>query len=234
MRDASASPKTNQLLAALPASAYRRLLPDLEATALSLDQTLFLRARPLQFAYFPTSSIVTFSYAIEKGALVNAWSVGREGMVGISLLLDGRQRDGRADVSFGGHAFRIPAAALQREFRRAGALQHLLLRYVYALVTQASQLAVCNQNHLIEQRVCRFLKRTFDRIGGDEVFVTQERIAMMLGVRRESITEIALRLQQAGIIKYGRGQVTLVNRMKLEQRACACGGIIRRAFAAVS
>ena len=165
--------------------------------------------------------------------MAKAWPVGREGIVGISVFLGSPHRDSRADVQFAGLAYRISASALQSEFRRAGALQHLLLRYVYALITQASQLAVCNQNHSIEQRVCRFLSRTFDRVDGNKVFITQVRIGMLLGVRRESITLIELQLQRAGIIEYSRGFITLINRKKLEKRACACGGIIRRAFAAV-
>jgi hypothetical protein len=232
--DAFATPMDNHLLAALPKSAYRRLLPHFEAATLTADQTLFPRTGPLPFAYFPTESIVTLSYAIEEGAMAKAWPVGREGMVGISLILGSPDRHSRADVQFGGLAFRIPASVLQGEFRRGDALQRLLLRYVFALVTQASQLGVCNQHHTIEQRLCRFLSRAFDRLSGDTISITQVRMGQLLGVRRESITEIALRLQEADIIKYCRGYVTLINRKTLEERACACGGIIRQAFAAVS
>jgi Crp-like helix-turn-helix domain len=228
------NPRSNQLLAALPASAYRRLLPHLVRTNLSADENLFRASRPSQFAYFPTSSVVTLSYAVEeKGAMAKAWPVGREGMVGISLFLGSPDRDNRADVQFAGVAFRISAPVLKAEFLRAGALQQLLLRYVFALVTQASQLGVCSHYHSTEQRLCRFLSRTFDRMDGAETFVTQSRIATVLGVRRESITESASRLQQAGIISYRRGQVTLINRKKLEARECGCGEILRRAFAAV-
>jgi Crp-like helix-turn-helix protein len=232
--DASAAPMANQLLAALPAAAYRRLLPHLEAITLSLDQPLFARPGPNQFAYFPTESIITLSYAVEEGAMAKAWPVGREGMVGISLILGGPDGDSRADVQFAGRAFRIAAAPLRAEFRRGGTLQHLLLRYVSALITQASQLGVCGQHHFLEQRLCRFLSRACDRVGRDELFVTQERIAKLLSVRREGITEVALRLQNAGIISYRRGHITLVNRKELAARACACGEIIRRAFASVS
>jgi hypothetical protein len=224
----------NQLLAALPRAAYRRLLPHLEATTLTVGQTLFPRAGPLPFAYFPTESIVTLSYAIEEGAMAKAWPVGREGMVGISLILRSPDRDNRADVQFGGLAFRIAASVLRGEFGRGGALQYLLLRYVFALITQASQLGVCSQHHTIEQRLCRFLSRAFDRVSGDKIFITHVRISQLLGVRRESITEVALRLHEADIIQYSRGHVTLINRKRLEDRACTCGGIIRRAFAAVS
>lgn len=224
----------NQLLAALPKAAYRRLLPHLEATTLDAGQKLFPATGPLQFAYFPTDSIVTLLYALEEGAMAKAWPVGREGMVGISLILGNSRRDNRAGVQVGGRAFRMPASVLLVEFRRGGALQRLLLRYVFALITQASQLCVCSQHHLIEERLCRFLSRAFDRIDGDELLITQERMSQCLGVRRESITEAALHLQRAGIIQYCRGQLTLLNQKKLEERACACGEIIRRAFAAVS
>ena len=229
------TPKTNRLLAALPETAYRRLLPDLEASTLRVGDTLFRPAGQLQYAYFPTTSIVTLSYAVaEDGAMAKAWPVGREGMVGISLFLGEPKRGNRADVQIGGVAFRLPASALLAEFKRAEALQHLLLRYVFALVTQASQLGLCNHYHPIEQRLCRFLSLLFDRVPGDEVEITQERIARLLGVRRVSITQAAVHLHAAGVIEYWRGHVHLVSRTKLEARACPCAAIIRRAFASVT
>jgi Crp-like helix-turn-helix domain len=232
--DASTTPKANRLLAALPEAAYRRLLPNLEATTLRVGESLFSPAGRLQFAYFPTSSIVTLSYPIEEGgAMAKAWPVGREGMVGISLFLNGLTHDNRADVQVHGLAFRLPASTLLVEFRRASAFQHLLLRYVFALMTQASQLGVCSHHHPIEQRLCRFLSRLFARVSGDEVAITHERMGKLLGVRRESITEAALKLQAAGIIEYGRGRVKLISRKKLEARACACDALIRRAFEVV-
>ena len=231
-----ASPTANQLLAALPRAAYRRLLTNCEEVHLTDDATLFEPNSPLLFAYFPANSIVTLSYAVEEaqGAVAKAWPVGREGVVGISAILGNPQLDSQADVQFAGLAYRIPVSDLLAEFHRADALQRLLLRYVFALITQASQLGVCNRYHPVEQRLCRFLSRTFDRIDGNEVYVTQERIGKILGIRRESITESAVRLQQAGIIEYSRGHVKLLKRKMLDARACACGGIIRRAFAAVS
>jgi len=232
---APTSPSANQLLAALPRAAYRRLLTNCEEIRLTNDETLFEANSPLQFAYFPASSIVTLSYAAEEDqGLVAKALVGREGVVGISAILGNPQLDSRADVQFAGLAYRIPVADLLAEFHRADELQRLLLRYIFALIMQASQLGVCNRHHPVEQRLCRFLSRTFDRIEGDEVFVTQERIGKILGIRRESITESASRLQQAGIIEYCRGHLTLLNRKMLDERACACGRIIRRAFAAVS
>ena len=165
--------------------------------------------------------------------MAKAWPVGREGIVGISLFLGGRQRDHRADVQIGGLAFRLSASALLVEFRRAGAFQHLLLRYVFALVTQASQLGVCSNYHPIEQRLCRFLLRLFDRVSGNEVAITQERIGELLGVRRVSITQAAGKLQAAGSIECLRGHVRLISQKKLEERTCACNAIIARAFEAM-
>jgi hypothetical protein len=228
------SPRANELLAALPAAAYRRLLPDLQATSLETGDTLFRPDGQLQFAYFPTTSIVTLSYAIEgDGLRAKAWPVGCEGVVGISLFLGSPRRDNRADVQIGGLAYRIAAAPLIAEFRRAGALQQLLHRYVFALVTQASQLGVCGNHHTLDQRLCRFLMRLFDRVPGDEVAITQERMGTLLGVRRVSITLAAGHLQTAGVIEYRRGHVRLLKRKELEERSCACLGIIRRAFGAV-
>jgi CRP-like cAMP-binding protein len=233
--DASRTPKANGLLSALPDAAYRRLLPDLELTTLRVGETLFLPTARLTCAYFPTSSIVTASYAIERdGATAKAWPVGREGMVGISLVLGGPTADHRANVQFGGLAFRLPAPALLAEFQRAGALHHLLLRYVLAVVTQASQLGMCSHYHLLEPRLCRFLARVFDRVPGDEVAITQVRLAELLGVRRVTVTHAATHLQEAGIVEYTRGRVRLISREKLEERACACNVIIRRAFEAVA
>ena len=162
--------------------------------------------------------------------MAKAWPVGREGMVGISLFLGGPKRYDRADVQVGGLAFRLSASALRAEFRRAGALHHLLLRYVFALITQASQLGVCNHYHPIEQRLCRFLSRLFDRVSGDEVVMTHERMGELLGVRRETITTVASQLQAAGIIGYRRGHIKVISRTKLDKKACVCGAIIRRAF----
>lgn len=166
--------------------------------------------------------------------MAKAWPVGREGVVGVSIFLGGAQRESRADVQVGGLAFRLPAAALLTEFKRAGEFQEVLLRYVFALLTQASQLGVCANYHPIEQRLCRFLGRLFDRLPGEEVIMTQERIAEFLGVRRVSITGAATQLRAAGIIEYHRGQVRVISRQKLDERSCSCGAIIRRAFNAVS
>lgn len=224
----------NRLLAALPAATYRRLAPHLECVTLAVGEHLYRPAGSLRFAYFPVDSIVTLSYAIGGRATAKAWPVGREGMVGISLFLGGAQhRFNRAEVQFRGVALRISASALLTEFQRAGAFQRLLLRYVFASITQASQLSVCNLYHSADQRLCRFLSRGFDRVSGKDLVITQSRIAALLGLRREAITDSALQLQEAGVIKYFRGRITLIDRRALEKRACACDQIIRRAFAAV-
>jgi hypothetical protein len=225
----------NQLLAALPAATFRRLTPHLKSVTLAVGERLYASTGALRFAYFPVDSIVTLSFAVGGRAMAKAWPIGCEGMVGICLLLGGAaRRFNRAEVQFRGTALRIPASALLAEFRRRGALQRLLLRYVFASITQASQLSVCNLYHSADQRLCRFLSRGFDRANGEALVITQSQIAALLGLRREAITEIALQLQVAGIIQYRRGSITLIDRRALEKRACACDAIIRRAFAAVS
>jgi len=233
--DSPSSARDNALLAALPEAAYCRLLPDLEATTLRVGDVLFRRTGRPSFAYFPTRSTVSLLYAADTaGAMATAWPVGREGMVGISLFLGVQKLDNQADVQIGGTAFRLPAPALLAEFRRASALQHLLLRYVFALITQASQLGVCNHYHSVEQRLCRFLLRAFEHVGGEQTDLTQGRIAQLLGVRRVSITHAAMSLQSDGLIEYVRGRVTLLDRNKLAERSCVCAAIIARAFAAVT
>jgi hypothetical protein len=231
----SDSPRTNALLAALPVAVFKRLKPSLEAVQLEVGETLFRQSGKLQFAYFPTDSIVTLSYAVAaNGAMAKAWPVGREGVVGISLFLGSPKRENRADVQIGGLAYRLPAEVMSAEFRRGGEMQRLLLRYVFALVTQASQLSICNAYHATDRRLGRFLLRIFDRVSTPEVAITQDRISALLGVRRVSITQAAGQLQAAGIIEYRRGHIKLVDEKKLEERSCACAGLIRRAFAAVS
>jgi Crp-like helix-turn-helix domain len=231
----SSSPKDNALLAALPPAAYRRLLPDLEAATLTEDEVLFQPTGRPQFAYFPTRSTVSLMYAADAaGAMAKAWPVGREGMVGISLFLGVDRLDSQAKVQLGGAAFRLPSSALLVEFRRASALQQLLLRYAFALITQASQLGLCNHLHTVDQRLCRFLQRTFDRTGEPQIELTQGRIGELLGVRRVSITQAAMALQREGVIQYVRGRVRLLDRRKLEQRSCICASVIAQAFAAVT
>jgi CRP-like cAMP-binding protein len=230
---AGATPKANALLAALPDAVYNRLLPDLEATRLRHGDILLTPGKTMKYAYFPTGSIVALLHQLDTaGTMAKAWPVGREGLLGISVFLGVPHFVRRMDVEIGGSAFRLPARALQAEFRRGGAFQQLLLRYVFALIMQASQLGICGQYHPIEQRLCRFLLGAFDRVG-DELGITQQRMAQLLGTRRVSISKAAMQLQQEDLIDYARGRVILVNRKKLEERSCVCTAIIRQAFEAV-
>jgi CRP-like cAMP-binding protein len=187
----------------------------------------------MKYAYFPTSSIVAVLHEVDApGTMAKAWPVGREGVLGISLFLGKPHFVHQVDVEIGGTAFRLPVRALLAEFRQGGAFQQLLLRYVSALITQASQLGICGSYHPIEQRLCRFLLSAFDRVG-DELGITQQHMGQLLGARRVSITKAAMQLQQEHLIDYARGRVTLLNRSKLEERSCVCTAIIRRAFEAV-
>jgi CRP-like cAMP-binding protein len=232
-----ATPKANRLLAALPEAAYRRLLPDLEARTLQFGEVLFHRTGRLQYAYFPTDgTVVTLSFPVEEGRpMAKTWpvAVGRQGVVGVSIFLGNGRREHSAAVQVAGLAFRLPAAALLNEFKRAGVFQHLLLRYVFALVTQASQLGACNSHHSIEQRLCRVLSLWFAQGADHRIAFTHEHIAKLLGVRRESVTEAAWRLQSDGVIDYQRGNIRLISRKKLQERACPCAAIIQRAFQSV-
>jgi CRP-like cAMP-binding protein len=233
--EAAASTRTNSLLAALPHAAYRRLLPELQPITLHSGEVLCRANTRVKFAYFPGDSIVAAMYPTnEAGARAKAWPIGREGMLGVSLFLGVERLDNQAEVQVGGSAYRLPAAALLGEFRQAGALQQLLLRYSFALIYQASQLAVCNNYHPIEQRLCRLLLLAFDRVGATEIELTQQRIADCLGVRRVSVTRAAMGLQRDHLVDYVRGRVRLINRKGLTQRACVCAGVIARGFAAVT
>jgi CRP-like cAMP-binding protein len=229
------SARANALLAALPRAVYRRLLPELQVSTLQPSEVLCRPNERMKFAYFPTDSIVAVMYGTdEAGSMAKAWPVGREGMLGISLFLGVERLDNQTEVQVAGTAFRIPAAALMAEFRQAGALQRLLLRYAFGLIMQASQLGVCNHCHPIEQRLCRLLLLAFDRVGAREIDLTQQRIAELLGVRRVSVTHAAMRLQRNHVIEYVRGRVRLVDRKKLAECSCVCAGIIARGFAAVT
>lgn len=223
------TPRQNHLLAALPAAVYQRLLPYLELVTLPRGQILFPPPGKMRYAYFPTTSIVTFSYAIDKSASAKAWHVGNEGVAGLSSLCSPIRND-QTEVQTAGHAFRLAVHALRAEFRRGGAFQQLLLRYLQALITHVSQLGVCNQYHTLDKRLCRFLLRAFDQAPANELAITQQRTADLLGVRRVGITEAIGRLQAAGIIRCGRGHLTLLSRRKLEARACACYAAIKKEF----
>lgn len=225
------SPRQNRVLAALPEAVYRRLLPRLEFIALPAGKVLFRPDHKLRYVYFPVTGMVTVSYGMDRrGAPANAWPVGNEGVVGISSFLGAPTRSDRAVTQIAGHALRLDADVLRAEFRRAGALQQVLLRYVRARLAQTSQLGACGHDHTLSERLCGFLLRAFDQLPTRELAITQERIAHLLGVRRVGVSEAAGALQAAGIIRYARGHILLLNRRKLEARACACHAAIEQAF----
>ncbi len=220
----------NQLLAALPAAAFERLAGYLERVPMRLGEMLYEPGEQLQHAYFPVSSIVSLHYVMETGASASVAGVGNEGMVGISLFMGGDTTPSSAVVQTAGVAYRLERRWLKQEFERSGALQHLLLRYTQALMTQMTQTAVCNRHHSVEQQLCRWLLVTLDRIPSGEIVMTQELVAGMLGVRREGITEAAGRLQDAGVIRYRRGHIAVLERAGLETRVCECYAVVRKEF----
>jgi len=231
--DTAHSPNQNHLLAALPDAEFERIAPHLERVAMPLGEVLYESGGQLQHVYFPTTAIVSLHYVTESGASSEIAGVGNEGVLGISLFMGGNTTPSRAIVQTGGHGYQLKAPLLMKEFnrvggRRAGVMQHLLLRYAQALITQISQTAVCNRHHSVEQQLCRWLLLTLDRLPSSELTMTQELIAGMLGVRREGITEAAGHLQQAGFIRYRRGHITVVNRAGLESRVCECYGVVKK------
>jgi len=225
---ASHTPKQNHLLAALPAADYERLLPNLELVRLELGSALYESGSRQEHVYFPTASIVSLLYVMENGASAEIAIVGNEGVVGISLFMGGETTPSRAVVQSAGHAYRLKASILKKEFERGGQLQYLLLRYTQSLITQMAQTAVCNRHHAVEQQLCRWLLLSLDRLPSNELTMTQELIANMLGVRREGVTEAAGKLQTAGLIQYTRGKITVLDRPQLEERVCECYAVVKR------
>jgi CRP-like cAMP-binding protein len=195
-----------------------------------LAQVLYESGAALSHVYFPTTSIVSLLYVLENGASAEIAVVGNEGIVGVSMFMGGKSTPSRAVVQSGGHGFRLKAEALEEEFNRAGPALHLLLRYTQALITQMSQTAVCNRHHSLDQQLCRWLLLSLDRLQGNDLVMTQELIANMLGVRREGVTEGALKLQQAGLIRYARGRITVLNRAGLEKRTCECYAVVKKEY----
>ena len=222
------NPNQNHLLAALPAADFERIATHLEPAPLALGQMLYEPDEQLKHAYFPTTAIVSLHYVMASGASAESAGVGNEGMVGISLFMGGDTTSSSAVVQTAGHGYRLERRLLKQEFDRGGVLQRLLLRYTQALVTQMSQTAVCNRHHAVDQQLCRWLLLTLDRLPSTELVMTQELVAGMLGVRREGITEIAGQLQQAGIIRYRRGHISVLDRSGLEARACECYGVVKK------
>jgi len=224
------TPGQNHVLAALPAPEYERLQPHLELVPLPLGGVLYESGAELRHLYFPTTSIVSLLYILANGASAEIAVVGNEGIVGISLFMGGETTPSRAVVQSAGHAFRLPVKLLKEEFARAGIMQHLLLRYTQALITQMAQTAVCNRHHSVDQQLCRWLLLSIDRLASDEVVMTQELIANMLGVRREGVTEAAGVLQHAGLIRYRRGHIAVLDRPGLEARSCECYEVVKREY----
>jgi CRP-like cAMP-binding protein len=218
----------NLLLAALPAADYERLLPHLEPVALPLGWALYESGDRIAHVFFPTEGIVSLLYVMENGASAEIAVTGNEGLIGVSLFMGGESTPSRAIVQSAGQAYRLGAETLKREFQRGGHLQHLLLRFTQALITQMAQTAVCNRHHTVEQQLCRWLLLSLDRLASSEVRMTQELIANMLGVRREGVTEAARRLQDAGLIRYQRGQISVLDRPRLEGRVCECYAVVKR------
>jgi CRP-like cAMP-binding protein len=221
----------NQLLAALPAAEFERLAGHLERVPMRLGDMLYEPGEQLQHAYFPVSCIVSLHYVMATGASASVAGVGHEGMVGISLFMGGNTTPSSAVVQTAGVAYRLERRLLKEEFERSGAMQHLLLRYTQALMAQMTQTAVCNRHHSVEQQLCRWLLVTLDRIPSGQIVMTQELVASMLGVRREGVTEAAGRLQAAGVIRYRRGHITVLERAGLELRSCECYDVVRKEFA---
>ena len=222
------SPRQNHLLASLPAADYERLLPDLELIPMPLGWAVYEAGGPQGYVYFPTTSIVSLLYVMESGASAEIAITGNEGLVGISLFMGGESTPSRAVVQSAGHSYRLKASVLKKEFAVGGALQHLALRFTQALITQMAQTAVCNRHHSVEQQLCRWLLLSLDRLPSNELAMTQELIANMLGVRREGVTEAAGKLQEAGLIRYSRGHITVLDRPNLEKRVCECYAVVKR------
>jgi CRP-like cAMP-binding protein len=224
------TPKQNHLLAALSAGDYARLLPNLELIAMPLGWALYESGGHLGYLYFPTSSIVSLLYVMENGASAEIAITGNEGLVGISLFMGGESTSSRAVVQSAGNGYRLKASILKGEFALGGQFARLALRFTQALITQMAQTAVCNRHHAVDQQLCRWLLLSLDRLPSNELMMTQELIADMLGVRRGGVTEAAGNLQAAGLIHYHRGKITVLDRPKLEQRVCECYGVVKKEF----
>jgi len=223
-------PRANQILAALPAAEWERWLPQLEPVDMPLGKVLYESGMTLTHLYFPTTAIVSLLYVMENGASAEIAIVGHEGLVGISLFMGGDSTPSRAVVQSAGKGFRLKAGGMMNEFNRSGPVMHLLLRYTQALITQMAQTAVCNRHHTLDQQLCRWLLLSLDRLPGNELVMTQELIANMLGVRREGVTEAAGRLQKDGLISYQRGRITVLDRGQLEQRTCECYAVVKKEY----
>lgn len=224
------SPLQNHLLAALPAAEFARLSPHLELVPMLLGEVLCESGCHLQHVYFPTSAIVSLDYIMENGASAEIAGVGNEGIFGISLFMGGETTPSRALVQTGGYGFRLKSKLLLEEFNRGGPMRHLLLRYTQALISQMAQTGACNRHHSLEQQLCRWLLLTLDRMPSNDLVMTQEMIASMLGVRRESVTEAAGKLKHRGVISYHRGHITVLDRSGLNAHVCECYEVVKTEF----
>ena len=220
--------RENLLLAALSAKQLKRLAPLLEPMEMPLGDVLYESGRQQQYVYFPTTSLISLLYVLESGASSQIAVVGNDGVVGVSLFMGGETTPSRAVVASAGDGYRLPARAIKREFTKGGPIQALMLRYTQSLITQMAQTAVCNRHHSVDQQLCRWLLHSIDRLGVPDITMTQELIATMLGVRREGVTAAAGKLQKAGVIRYRRGHIRVVDRRKLEKLSCECYEVVRR------
>ena len=220
----------NHLLAALSGDEWQRILPALETVYMSLGQAIYEYGSKLNRVYFPTTAIISLTYETENGESAQIAVVGNEGVVGISLFMGGESTPSRAVVTSAGHGFALAAGPLKAEFDRSGSVMHLLLRYTQALITQMAQTAACNRHHTVNEQLCRWLLMSLDRLQGDKLVMTHELIANLMGVRREGVTEAAHKLQAAGLIRYARGHISVLNRHGLEQRSCECYAVVKKEY----
>jgi len=230
MEVVAADPKLNLLLAYLPEAETLRWAPHLEPVDMPLGQVLYESGTRLSHVYFPTTSIISLLYVMENGASAEIAVVGQEGIVGISLFMGGESTPSRAVVQSAGQGLRLKANLMMLEFNRGGPVTHLLLRYTQALITQMAQTAVCNRHHSLDQQLCRWLLLSLDRLQSNQLVMTQELIANMLGVRREGVTEAAGQLHKAGLIRYQRGHITILDRAGLERRTCECYAVVKKEY----
>lgn len=223
-------PIHNHLLAALPAETLGHIAPHLELISMPLGEVLYEVGGQLQYVYFPTTAIVSIHYIMENGASAEIAGVGNEGVLGTSLFMGGNTTTSLATVQTAGYGYRLKGRLMMEEFNRAGPMMRLMLRYTQALMSQIAQTAVCNRHHSIEQQMCRWLLSVLDRLPSNELTMTQELIASMLGVRREGVTETAGKLQRAGLISYRRGHITVLDRSGLESHSCECYKVVKNEF----
>jgi CRP-like cAMP-binding protein len=225
---ATPQPTDNHLLVGLPAAVLQRLLPQLKCVPMELGKVLYESGDTLRYVYFPTNCIVSLLYVLQDGASAEISVVGNEGLIGIALFMGGETTPSRAIVQSAGFAFRMPGQLLKDEFHHDADMQLLLLRYTQSLITQMAQTAVCNRHHSVDQQLCRWLLLSLDRLSSNQLTMTQELIANMLGVRREGVTEAAGKLQKLGVIRYNRGHITVIDRPRLEALCCECYAVVKK------